>query len=157
MELAKVNQEADRMAQRLRTGHSRAAVSRALAKRVAKGQDITEAVFDTMDALKAAPGAICPIEDVPDVQTDEVSIEGEVVQLWDASSPKIAQVGLVADDTGKIKFTSWKASEPAFVQEGDTVRMRAVKKNWYEGRCSLAVTYDSMIVFPERDRRWWEE
>ena len=55
MELAKVNQEADRMAQRLRTGQSRAAVSRALAKRVAKGQDITEAVFDTMDALKAAP------------------------------------------------------------------------------------------------------
>jgi ssDNA-binding replication factor A large subunit len=86
-----------------------------------------------------------------------VSIEGEVVQLWDASSPKIAQVGLIADDTGKIKFTSWRKSEPAYVQEGDTVRMRAVKKNWYEGRCSLAVTYDSMIVFPERDRRWWEE
>ncbi|MFB9813565.1 DNA-binding protein [Haloarcula sebkhae] len=157
MELAKVNQEADRMAQRLRTGHSRAAVSRALAKRVARGQDITEAVFDAMDALKAAPGAICPIEDVPDVQTDEVSIEGTVIELWAPSDPSIAQVGLIADDTGKIKWTSWKASEPAFVQEGERVRMRHLKKNWYQGRCSLAVTYDSMIVFPERDRRWWEE
>ncbi|SEA27463.1 hypothetical protein SAMN04488065_2574 [Haloplanus vescus] len=157
MELAKVNQEADRMAQRLRTGHSRAAVSRALAKRVAKGQDITEAVFDTMDALKAAPGAICPIEDVPDVQTDEVSIEGEIVKLWPPSDSAIAQVGLIADDTGKIKFTSWTASEPKFVREGERVRMRALKKNWYQGRCSLAVTYDSMIVFPERDDRWWEE
>jgi hypothetical protein len=127
-----------------------------LARRVARGQDITEAVFATMDELKAAPGAICPIEDVPDVPTDEVSIEGEVVTLWDASSPNIVQVGLIADDTGKIKSTPWRKSEPAYVQEGDTVRMRAVKKNWYEGRCSLAVTYDSMIVFPERDRRWWE-
>jgi Skp family chaperone for outer membrane proteins len=69
MELAKVNQEADRIAQRLRTDHSRVTVSRVLVRRVARGQDITEAVFATMDALKAAPGAICPIEDVPDVPT----------------------------------------------------------------------------------------
>jgi hypothetical protein len=67
MELPTVNQEADRMAQRLRTDHSRAAVSRVLAKQVAKGQNITKAVFDIMDTLKTAPGAICPIEDVPDV------------------------------------------------------------------------------------------
>jgi hypothetical protein len=156
MELAQVNQEADRIAQRLRTDHSRAAVSRVLARRVARGQDITEAVFDTMDALKTAPGAICPIEDVPDVPTDEVSIEGTVIELWAPSDPAIAQVGLIADDTDKIKWTSWKASEPAFVQEGERVRMRHLKKNWYQGRCSLAVTYDIMIVFPERDRRWWE-
>ncbi|WP_313696144.1 DNA-binding protein [Halorarum halobium] len=157
MELAKVNQEADRIAQRLRTDHSRAAVSRVLARRVARGQDITEAVFATMDELKAAPGAICPIEDVPDVQTDEVSIEGTVIELWEPSSPKIEQVGLIADETGRTKFTSWVKSDPRIVREGEKVRMRAVKKNWHQGRCSLAVTYDSMIVFPERDDRWWEE
>jgi hypothetical protein len=157
MELAQVNQEAARMAQWLRTDHSRAAVSRVLARRVARGQDITEAVFATLDELKAAPGAICPIEDVPDVPTDEVSIEGTIETLWEPSSPKIEQVGLIADETGKIKWTSWKASKPAFVQEGERVRMRALKKNWHQGRCSLAVTYDSMIVFPERDDRWWEE
>ncbi len=157
MELAEVNQEADRIAQRLRTDHSRAAVSRVLARRVARGQDITEAVFDTMDALKTAPGAICPIEDVPDVQTDEVSVSGTIETLWEPSSPKIEQVGLIADETGRTKFTSWVKSEPRIVREGEKVRMRAVKKNWHQGRCSLAVTYDSMIVFPERDRRWWEE
>jgi Skp family chaperone for outer membrane proteins len=157
MELAKVNQEADRMAQRLRTDHSRAAVSRALAKRVARGQDITEAVFATLDELKAAPGAICPIEDVPDVPTDEVSVEGTIQTLWEPSSPKIEQVGLIADDTDRIKFTSWVKSEPRIVREGEKVRMRALKKNWHQGRCSLAITYDSMIIFPDRDDRWWEE
>jgi len=155
-ELAKVNQEAERIAHRLRTDHSRPFISKALATRVAKGQDLTEAVFDTINALKASPGTICPIEDVPDVQTDEVSIEGTIETLWDPSDPAIAQVGLIADDTGKIKWTSWVASEPKFVREGERVRMRHLKKNWYQGRCSLAVTYDSMIVFPERDDRWWE-
>jgi hypothetical protein len=157
MELAKVNQEADQIAQQLWTGHSRAAVSKVLARRVARGQDITEAVFATMDELKASSGAICPIEDVPEVPTDEVSIEGTIEALWDPSDSAIAQVGLIADDTGRIKWTSWKASETAFVQEGERVRMRHLKKNWYQGRCSLAVTYDSMIDFPDRDDRWWEE
>ncbi|PSP81234.1 DNA-binding protein [Halobacteriales archaeon QS_4_69_225] len=157
MELAEVNREADRMARRLRTDHSRAAVSRALAKRVAKGQDITEAMFATMDRLKAAPGAICPIEDVPDVPTDEVSVEDTIQILWEPSSPNIEQVGLIADETGHTKFTSWVKSDPRIAREGEKVRMRAVKKNWHQERCSLAVTYDSMIVFPERDRRWWKE
>jgi len=156
MELATVNQEADRIAQRLRTDHSRAAVSKALAKRVARGQDITEAVFATIDELKAAPGAICPIEDVPDVPTDEVSVSGEIVKLWRPSSRAISQVGLVADDTGKIKVTIWEASDQPGVKEGDHVTFRQARKNWYQGRCSLALTYDSMIIFPERDDRWWE-
>jgi hypothetical protein len=157
MELVQVNQEADRIAQRLRTDHSRAAVSRVLARRVARGQDITEAVFATMDELKAAPGAICPIEDVPDVPTDEVSIEGEVIELWDPSTPNVQQVGLIADDTAATKFTVWRKSDCTAVAEGERVRLRAAKVNWHQGRWSLALTYDSMIVFPERDDRWWEE
>jgi len=155
MELATVNQEADRIVQGLRTDHSRAAVSKALARRVAGGQDMTEAVFATMDELKAAPGAICPIEDVPDVPTDEVSVSGEIVTLWRPSSRAISQVGLIADDTGKIKVTIWEASDQPGVKEGDQVTIRQAQKNWYQGRCSLALTYDSMIVFPERDDRWW--
>jgi hypothetical protein len=156
MELAKVNQEAARMAQRLRTDHSRAAVSRVLARRVARGQDITEAVFATMDELKAAPGAICPIEDVPDVPTDEVSIEGEVIELWAPSTPNVQQVGLIADDTAATKFTVWRKSDCTAVAEGERVRLRAAKVNWHQGRWSLALTYDSMIVFPDRDDRWWK-
>jgi ssDNA-binding replication factor A large subunit len=126
MELAKVNQEADRMVQRLRTSHSRAAVSRVLAKRVATGQNITEAVFAMMGALKAAPGAIYTIENVPDVQTDEVSVAGTIETLWESSSPKIEQVDLIADETERIKFTSWVKSDPQIVREGEKVRMRAV-------------------------------
>ena len=154
-ELGTVNREADRIAERVDGAISRAAVGHRLAERILCGQDVTEAVFATMDAIKAGPGVVCPIGDVPEVSTGEVDIEGTIQTLWEPSNPAIQQVGLIADETGKIKFTSWKKSDPKIVQEGDTVRMRAIKKNWYEGRCSLAVTYHSRIEFPERGR-WWE-
>jgi hypothetical protein len=124
-----------------------------LARRVELRQDITEAVFATMDALKTAPGAICPIEYVPDVQTDEVSVEGAIQTLWGPNSPEIDRVGLIADETGRTKFTRWVKSDPLMVREGEKVRMRAVKKNRHQGRCCLAVTYDSMILFSDRDDR----
>jgi len=154
-ELASVNREADRIAKRFDGGPRRAAIARVLAERVVRGQDLTDAVFETIDEWKAEPGVICPIADVPDLQTNEVDIEGEIVKLWPPSDPAIAQVGIIADGTDKIKFTSWKKSDPRIVQEGETVRMYGVKKNWYDGRCSIAVTYHSRIEFPERDC-WWE-
>lgn len=154
--LAKVNREADRIAERLDGVHTRAGISRALAKRVVDGQDLTEAVFATMNALKAAPGTICPIADVPDVPTDEVSVRGTIDTLWEPSDPAIQQVGLIADDTGRTKFTVWRKSQCTAVAEGETVRFRAAKVNWYQGQWSLALTYDSRIEFPERDPRWWD-
>jgi len=157
MKLAKVNREANRIARQLKGNPSRATVSRILAKRVVRGQDLVNAVFATMDGLKMAPGTICPISVVPDVPRNEVSVEGEVITLWRSSSSAISQVGLIADDTGKIKFTIWEKSDQKGVREGDHVKIRHAKKNWYQGRCSIALTYDSMIVFPERDDRWWEE
>jgi ssDNA-binding replication factor A large subunit len=65
-------------------------------------------------------------------------------------------VGLIEDDTGRTKFTSWTKSDPKLVQEGDHVRLREVEKSWYEGRVSVAVTGWSQIEFPDRGR-WWDE
>jgi len=123
---------------------------------VQRGRDVTKAVLETLEELKAAPGAIVPIADVPDVPVGEVTVQGEITQLWDPSDTSISQVGLIEDDSGKIKFTIWEASRKTVVSEGETVRFRAVKKNWYQGRCSIAITGWSRIEFPERGR-WWEE
>ena len=156
-ELATVNQEAHRIAQKVENGPSRAAVARLLADKVVDGQEITDAVFDTLEAVKQMPGVISPIDEVPDVPGDEVSVSGEIVQLWQPSSSAISQVGLIADESGKIKFTSWTKSRQKGVREGDWVQIKHAKKNWYQGRCSIALIYDSRIVFPERDECCWEE
>jgi len=156
-DLATVNREAHRIAQKVENGPSRAAVARLLADKVVDGQEITDAVFDTLEAVKQMPGVIILIDEVPDVPGDEVSIEGEVIELWAPSTPNVQQVGLIADDTAATKFTVWRKSDCTAVAEGERVRLRAAKVNWHQGRWSLALTYESMIVFPDRDDRWWEE
>jgi hypothetical protein len=156
MELADVNREADRIVQELRGSPSRAAVSQLLARRLSRGLDLVEAVFATLEGLKTAPGTVCPIGDLPKVSRTEVSVAGEIVKLWSPSDSAISQVGLIADESGKTKFTIWEKSDQPGVREGDRVTFRHAKLNWYQGRCSIALTYDSMILFPERDDRWWE-
>ena len=153
--LAEVNRQAMRISDEVQGGWSRAVVAKQLAEKVARGRDVTKAVLETLEELKAAPGAIVPIADVPDVPVGEVTVEGTVQTLWEPSSTSIQQVGLIADDSGKIKFTCWEKSNQTVVREGQKVRFRAAAKNWYEGRCSIALTGWSRIEFPERGR-WWE-
>ncbi|GAA0313775.1 MULTISPECIES: DNA-binding protein [Halobacteriales] len=154
-ELAEVNTQAMRISDEVQGGWVRAVVAKQLAERVQRGQDITKAVLELVDELKATPGAVVPIADVPDIAVGEVTVEGQVIELWSPSSSAIQQVGLIADDSGKIKFTCWEKSGQTVVREGQTVRFRAAAKNWYEGRCSIALTGWSRIEFPERGR-WWE-
>jgi len=153
-ELATVNTEADRLATRV-DGWSRAAISRRLAEAVVDGTDLTSAVVRVFEELQTAPGGTVPIDALEDVGRKEVSIEGRVTVLWEPSSPAISQVGLIEDDSGKTKFTSWKASDAPWIKQGERVRIHGAAKNWYNGRVSLAVTGWSTLHFPERGR-WWE-
>jgi hypothetical protein len=153
-ELGAVNEQAGRLARKL-DGWTRAAVSRRLAERVADGEAMTDAVVAVYDELETAAGTVIPIEKVGDVNRSEVSIEGEVVELWEPSHSAIAQVGLIADDSGRTRVTIWKASESDWIREGEQVRIHGASVNWYEGRASLAVTGWSTIHFPERGQ-WWE-
>jgi len=155
-ELAKVNKQAMRISDEVKGGWSRAVVAKQLAEKVQCGRDVTKAVLETLEELKAAPGAIVPIADVPDVPVGEVTVQGTVQTLWEPNSSAIQQVGLITDDSGKIKFTCWEKSGQTVVREGQKVRFQAAAKNWYEGRCSIALTGWSDIHFPDRGR-WWEE
>ncbi|ELZ41676.1 hypothetical protein C463_12117 [Halorubrum californiense DSM 19288] len=153
-ELATVNTEATRLATRL-DGWSRAAISCRLAEAVVDDKDLTSAVVRVFGELQMAPGQVVPIGKLEDVDRKEVSIDGRVKTLWDPSHPSIAQVGLIADDSGQTRVTIWKASEAPWIAEGERVRIHGAARNWYEGRVSLAVTGWSTIHFPERGR-WWE-
>jgi hypothetical protein len=154
-ELAEVNEQAMRISDEVQGGWSRAVVAKQLAEKVQRGEDVTKAVLEKLEELKAVPGAIVPIADVPDVPVGEVTVQGEITELWTPSDNSIQQVGLIEDESGRTKFTVWNKSGKTVVREGQTVRFRAVKKNWYQGRCSLAITGWSRIEFPDRGR-WWE-
>ncbi|WP_435185533.1 DNA-binding protein [Halobellus sp. EA9] len=153
-QLAAVNKQSMRLAEKL-DGWSRAAISRRLGEAVVSGKDLTSAVVGVFEELQTAPGTVIPIGKIEEVNRKEVSIEGAVEVLWDADSPAIAQVGLIADDSGKTKVTIWEKSDAPWIEEGEQVRIHKAARNWYDGRVSLAVTGWTTIQFPERDR-WWE-
>ena len=153
-QLAAVNKQSMRLAEKL-DGWSRAATGRRLGEAVVSGKDLTSAVVGVFKELQTAPGQVVPIGMLEDVNRKEVSIEGTVTQLWEPSSSAISQVGLIEDESGRTKFTSWVASDQPWIEEGEHVRIRGAAKNWYNGRVSVALTGWTTVNFPERGR-WWE-
>ncbi|AXR76163.1 DNA-binding protein [Natrarchaeobaculum sulfurireducens] len=154
-QLAAVNQQAQRLADDVQGGYSRAVIAKRIASRVLKGADMFEAVMETKEELLDEAGTIVPIGKLEEINRGEVSVEGCVIELWEPACSSQQQVGLIEDETGRTKFTVWKKSKQPLVDEGERVRFRAAAKNWYNGRCSIALTRWSQVVFPERDA-WWE-
>ncbi|TKX87194.1 DNA-binding protein [Halorubrum sp. SS5] len=153
-QLAAVNTQARRLATEL-SGWTQAAIARRLAAKIVDGTDLTTAVVSVSEQLRTAPGTIVPIDELEAVDRKEVSVAGRLTELWDPSHPSIAQVGLLADDSGQTRLTVWKQSDAPWIAEGERVRIHGAARNWYEGRVSLAVTGWSSLHFPERDR-WWD-
>ncbi|ELZ28973.1 hypothetical protein C474_13764 [Halogeometricum pallidum JCM 14848] len=153
-QLAAVNTQSMRLAEKL-DGWSRAAIGRRLGEAVVGGKGLMSAVVGVFEELETAPGQVVPIGKLEEVNRKEVSIEGRIEVLWESDSPAIAQVGLIADDSGKTKVTIWEKSSAPWIEEGEQVLIHGAARNWYEGRVSLAVTGWSTLHFPERGR-WWE-
>ncbi|SNZ15269.1 hypothetical protein SAMN06269185_2444 [Natronoarchaeum philippinense] len=151
-ELAMVNQQARRVEAKL-DGWSRAAISRRLAERGVDGCSVLGAVVGVFEELEQAAGTVIPIAAVEEVDRGEVCIAGTVTKLWEPSHRTIAQVGLLEDESARIRFTVWEKSGQPIVREGETVTFRGVAKSWYEGRCSVALTGWSRVGFPDRRGR----
>ena len=57
------------------------------------------------------------ISDV-DAPEEWIDLTAKVIELWDANSDAVAQVGLLGDPTGTIKFTKWSKSDLQDLEEG---------------------------------------
>jgi len=88
---------------------------------------------------------------VADVDAPEewVDITAKVVELWDPRSDAVAQVGLLGDETGTIKFTKWSKSDLPSLEEGEVYHLRNVVTDEYQGRFSVKLNRTTVIE--ERD------
>ena len=150
-----VHEQAHRLEGKCRGGLGFTAIEKELAARVARGQSMRSAVLEMAQNLQVARGSFVALGKLETAGGRYVDVEGTVQTLWEPSSPKIQQVGLLEDETGKTKFTSWVKSRAPIVAEGERVRIRDAARNWYRGRCSIALVGRTMVTFPERDT-WWE-
>jgi hypothetical protein len=138
-DLGAVNTEAIRLAPHIDCW-SRAALGQALAEHVVEGASLLTASLRVIEETKTSPGVVVPISRIGDVPDSEVSIKGRVKALWKPSHSAIQQVGLIEDESGRTKFTTWVKSGQPLVSEGEWVVLRNVAKSWYQGRVSVALT-----------------
>jgi RPA family protein len=68
-----------------------------------------------------------------------------VTELWDSSSDAVAQVGLLGDETGEIKFVAWSKSDLPRVEKGDVVILQNVNTDTYQGRTNIKLHGDTQI------------
>lgn len=74
-----------------------------------------------------------------------VDVRAEVVELWDADSDAVKQVGLLGDETGTVKFTSWAKSDLPPLEEGSVYELGNVVTDEYEGRFSVKLNSTTTI------------
>jgi len=79
---------------------------------------------------------IIKIEDLT-IEDKFVTIEGTVIQLWTPTSKKIHQTGLIKDETGIMKFTTWVSNELPDVEENKSYAFIGFKVNEWDGRLNI--------------------
>ncbi len=84
--------------------------------------------------------------DAPD---DWVSLRAKVVELWDSDSDAVAQSGLIGDESGRIKFTSWAKSDLPALEEGKSYELDNVVTDEFQER--IGVNLNSSTEITELD------
>ena len=86
-------------------------------------------------------------QDVADIDAAEewIDLTVKVVDLWDAQSDAVAQVGLLGDETGTVKFTKWSKSDLPALDEGAVYSLRNVVTDEYQGQFSVKLNRTTTI------------
>jgi replication factor A1 len=85
---------------------------------------------------------------IKDINAEDrwISVRVRVVQLWEPNSQSIAQVGLLGDETGTIKFTSWSNAKLPILKDGQSYSIRNVVTKSWQGRFSISLNKASEIA-----------
>jgi replication factor A1 len=85
---------------------------------------------------------------ITDIDTDEewIDLKAKVVDLWEPRSDSIAQVGLLGDETGTIKFVAFKTSELPELEEETVYRLGNLVTDEYQGNFSVKLNRTTSIT-----------
>ena len=100
-----------------------------------------------IDPSAAFKGGSIPVH-VIDIKEDGkwVSLKVKVVQLWDSTSDKITQTGLIGDETGVIKFTTWATSGVKPMEEGKCYEIKSAVTNLYNERFQIKLNKNTTVA-----------
>lgn len=75
------------------------------------------------------------------------SVRGKVIQEWEATHDRILQSGLIADETGSVRFVTWKEEGRERLNPGTVYTVFYATVDEFNGRLSL--TLNTATVVPE--------
>lgn len=94
---------------------------------------------------------VVPVRSVvdPGEVGERVTITATVSQLWDPHESQ-QQVGLLEDETGRIKFVAWKNADPPEVEERVRYEFADVDVSEYEGQREIHFTEETTVAAVDR-------
>ena len=102
------------------------------------------------DTLSGGTSQTADIADI-DAPEEWLEVTAKVVELWEPNADSIAQVGLIGDETGTVKFTKWAKSDLPELEEGTVYRLDTVVTDEYEGRFSVKLNSATTIEALDTD------
>jgi hypothetical protein len=75
-----------------------------------------------------------------------VSMKVKVLRLWDSRSDKVAQLGLVGDQSGNVRFTIWKKSCQPMLKVGRSYHIRNAVTDYFVGSYQIQATDKTTII-----------
>ncbi len=90
---------------------------------------------------------------IVDIDREEewIDLTAKVVELWEPRSDAVAQVGLLGDETGTVKFTKWSKSDLPELEEGGVYELNNVVTDEYQGRYSVKLNRTTTIEALDED------
>ncbi len=120
----------DDIAERLTTLVDEYKVPMDEARRSVTNHYLEEAGLEREDISSGSSEAV-NIEDV-DEPEEWIDLTAKVIELWDPRSDSVAQVGLLGDPTGTIKFTKWAKSDLPALEEGGVYDLQNIVTDEYQ-------------------------
>lgn len=87
------------------------------------------------------------VTEIKDLSTGIFNIRGKVIQFFDSKNDKIDQVGLLGDETGIVKFITWKSSNAPKLEKDKSYVFNYAQSQKYNELYSLVIA--SAIEMPD--------
>ena len=86
------------------------------------------------------------IADLPQEDGKWCNIRVKLVDIWDNTSEYMSQVGVIGDETGRIKFVLWKNAGLSDMIEGKSYMIENVVTSLYNERISITFNKTSTVT-----------
>ena len=97
------------------------------------------------DALGGGGNASVGLAEI-DQDEQWLYVTAKVVELWEARSDSVAQVGLLGDETGTTKFVAFETSDLPELEEGKVYRLENLVTDEYQGNFSVKLNRTTTIT-----------